>query len=79
MSNQVTTSKTTYEAIRAGFVAFALEKNRGLHRTSPKAPATQVGSLKGERPDGSLKLPGIRSGLLTAAESPTKLRAFSER
>jgi hypothetical protein len=59
--------ETTYEAIRAGFVALALEKN---HRATPfivDARALQEAASHASSPADLLSIKGIENGLLTAA------------
>ena len=59
--------ETTYEAMRAGFVALALEKN---HRATPfivEARALQEAASHAKNPVDLLKVKGIENGLLTAA------------
>src|SRR5438309_11918516 len=58
---------TTYEAIRAGFVALALEKNRRATPYVAEARALKSAASKAKVPMDLLKLPAIRSGMLTAA------------
>jgi hypothetical protein len=59
--------KTTYEAVRAGFVALALEKNRRATPYVAEARALKSTALKVKAPIDLLKIGGIQSGLLTAA------------
>lgn len=59
--------KTTYEAIRAGFVALALEKNRRATPFVAEARALKSAALKAKVPIDLLKIPEIRVALLTAA------------
>lgn len=58
---------TTYEAIRAGFVALALEKNRKATPYVAEARALQAAASLAKTPADLLKIKGIESGLLTAA------------
>jgi len=58
---------TTYEAIRAGFVALALEKNRRATPYVEQARALQKAASLVKKPADLLKAKGIESGLLTAA------------
>ncbi len=59
--------ETTYEAIRAGFVALALEKNRRATPFVVEARALKSAASKAKTPIALLKIPEIRAGLLTAA------------
>lgn len=59
--------KTTYEAVRAVFVALALEKNRRATPYVAEARALKSAALKTKAPIELLQIPGIQSGLLTAA------------
>lgn len=58
---------TTREAIRAGFVALALEKNRRATPYVTEARALQEAASSAKTPADLLKVKGIESGLLTAA------------
>jgi len=58
---------TTYEAIRAGFVALALEKNRRATPYVAEARALKEAATQAESPVELLKIKGIEMGLLTAA------------
>lgn len=58
---------TPYEAIRAGFVALALEKNRRATPFVAEARALKVSASKAERPQDLLQMESIRASLLTAA------------
>ena len=58
---------TTYEAIRAGFVALALEKNRRATPFVAEARALQAAASSAKIAVGLLAIEGIESGLLTAA------------
>lgn len=58
---------TTYEAIRAGFVTLALEKNRRATPYVAEARALQEATLTANTPFDLLKIKGINRGLLTAA------------
>jgi hypothetical protein len=58
---------TTYEAIRAGFVALALEKNRRATPHIEQARALQSAASQAKTPADLLHIEGIESGLLTAA------------
>jgi hypothetical protein len=59
--------RTTYEAIRAGFVALALEKNRRATPFVAQARALKAAASKAKTPPDLLKIPEIQSALLTAA------------
>lgn len=59
--------ETTYEAIRAGFVALAIEKNRRATPFVAEARALKSAASKAKVPIDLIKIPGIRAGLLTAA------------
>ena len=59
--------ETTYEAVRAGFVALALEKNRRATPFVAQARALKTVASKARSPRDLLKIPDIQSGLLTAA------------
>ena len=58
---------TTYEATRAGFVAFALEKNRRATPFIEQARALKAAANKAKAPVDLLKIDSIRLALLTAA------------
>ncbi|MCC6167319.1 MAG: restriction endonuclease [Caldilineaceae bacterium] len=58
---------TTYEAIRAGFLALALEKNRKASRLVGEARALQAAALAVGKPGDLRDIGGIRIGLLTAS------------
>ena len=58
---------TSYEAIRAGFVALALEKNRRATPFVTQARALKVSASKAKTPSGLLSIKEIESALLTAA------------
>lgn len=58
---------TTYKAIRAGFVALALEKNRRATPFVAEARALKEAASQAESPIELLKIKGIEMGLLTAA------------
>lgn len=65
---------TTYEAIRAGFVALALEKNRRATPFVAEARALKEAASQAESPIELLKIKGIEMGLLTAAGlSPNRI------
>src|SRR5207245_5383221 len=59
--------ETTYEAVRAGFVALALEKNRRATPYVAEARALKSAASKAKAAIELLKIPGIQAGLLTAA------------
>ncbi len=59
--------ETTYEAIRAGFVALALEKNRRATPFVAEARALKSAASRAKVPIDLQKIPEIRAGLLTAA------------
>lgn len=59
--------ETTYEAVRAGFVALALEKNRQATPYVEEARALKVAALTAKIPSDLLNIPDIQSALLTAA------------
>jgi type II restriction enzyme len=59
--------ETSYEAIRAGFVALALEKNRRASPFIAEARALKSAASKAETPADLLDMAEIQPGLLTAA------------
>lgn len=59
--------ETTYEAIRAGFVALALEKNRRATPYVAEARALKSAASQAKTPHDLLRIPEIQAGLLTAA------------
>ena len=59
--------QTSYEAVRAGFVALALEKNRQASPYVEEARVLKVLAEKARKPSDLVKIDGIESGLLTAA------------
>jgi hypothetical protein len=59
--------ETTYEAVRAGFVALALEKNRRATPYVEEARALKVAASSAKTPRDLLDIPDIQSALLTAA------------
>ena len=59
--------ETTYEAVRAGFVALALEKNRRATPFVAQARALKAAASKAKSPAGLLKISDIQTALLTAA------------
>ncbi len=58
---------TTYESVRAGFVALALEKNRRATPFLAQARALKVAAAKAKKPSELLKIEDIQAALLTAA------------
>ncbi len=58
---------TTYEAVRAGFVALALEKNRRATPFVEQARSLKISAFKAETPADLLNIEGIQPALLTAA------------
>lgn len=58
---------TTYEAVRAGFVAQALEKNRRATPLISEARTLKAAASKAKKPTDLLKMEGIQQALLTAA------------
>lgn len=59
--------QTTYEAVRAGFVALALEKNRRATPFVAQARALKVSAAEAKTPADLLKIADIQPALLTAA------------
>lgn len=59
--------ETTYEAIRAGFVALALEKNRRATPFVAQARALKIAASKAKTPADLHKFEEIQSALVTAA------------
>jgi len=59
--------QTSYEAVRAGFVALALEKNRRATPYVAQARALKTAASKAHKPLDLLRIEGIRPALLTAA------------
>ena len=59
--------ETPYEAVRAGFVALALEKNRRATPHIAQARALKAAASQAKSPSGLLGLPEIQQALLTAA------------
>ena len=59
--------ETTYEAVRAGFVALALEKNRRATPFVAQARALKTAASKARSPRDLLNIPDIQPALLTAA------------
>jgi len=62
-----TNLQTTYEAIRAGFVALALEKNRRATPFVDRARSLKVAASQVEGPRDLLSIHEIQAALLTAA------------
>jgi hypothetical protein len=58
---------TPYEAVRAGFVALALEKNRRATPFVAMARALKASASQAKKPHDLLKIIEIRAALLTAA------------
>ncbi|MBI4824577.1 MAG: restriction endonuclease [Nitrospirae bacterium] len=59
--------ETSYEAVRAGFVALALEKNRRATPFVAQARALKAAASKAKSADDLLKIQEIQPALLTAA------------
>ena len=59
--------ETTYEAVRAGFVALALEKNRRATPFVAQARALKTAASKAKSPAGLLDIPEIEPALLAAS------------
>jgi len=59
--------ETTYEAIRAGFIDLALEKNRRSTPFVAQARALKAAASRARDPNDLLKIEGIQQGLLAAA------------
>ncbi len=59
--------ETTYETVRAGFVALALEKNRRATPFVAQARALKAAASKAKLPADLLKFPDIQTALVTAA------------
>ena len=70
--------ETTYEAIRAGFVALALEKNRRATPYVAEARALKSAASQAKTPQDLLKNPDIQTGLLTAAGVSDKAANYLE-
>lgn len=66
--------KTSYAAIRAGFVALALEKNRRATPFVDEARNLKAAASRAATPKDLLKMKEIRPGLLTAAGVSDKAR-----
>lgn len=58
---------TAYEAVRAGFIALALEKNRRATPFIEQARALKVAASAASNPAALINIEGIQSALLTAA------------
>lgn len=58
---------TTYEQIRAGFVALALERNRRATPFVEEARALKIAAAKVKNPRDLIKIPALKAALLTAA------------
>jgi hypothetical protein len=59
--------RTTYEAIRAGFISLALERNRRATPFVEQARALKAAASRAKSPAELLGMPDIQSALLTAA------------
>jgi hypothetical protein len=59
--------QTSYEAVRAGFVSLALEKNRRATPFVAQARALKAAASKAKTPAELMKIPEIQPALLTAA------------
>ena len=59
--------ETSYEAVRAGFIALALEKNRRATPFIAQARALKTAANKAKSANGLLQIPTIQAALLTAA------------
>lgn len=70
--------ETSYEAIRAGFVALALEKNRRATPFVAQARALKAAASRAKTPADLLKIKEIQSGLLTAAGVSDKATNYLE-
>ena len=68
--------KTAYEAVRAGFVALALEKNRRATPHIAEAQALSSAARKAKAPAELLKIADIQAGLLTAAGISDKAAGY---
>lgn len=66
--------ETTYEAVRAGFVALALEKNRRATPFVAEARALKEAASRARTPHDLLRIESIQPGLLTAAGVSDKAR-----
>jgi len=65
--NSAADLQTTYEAVRAGFVALALEKNRRATPFVAQAQALKAAATRARSPMDLLQLRDIRPALITAA------------
>lgn len=65
--NSASDLKTTYEAVRAGFVDLALEKNRRATPFVDEARALKAAATKAKDPMDLLNIVNIRPALITAA------------
>ena len=70
--------ETTYEAIRAGFVALALEKNRRATRFVEEARALKAAASRAKTNAELANMADIQSGLLTAAGVSDKAARYLE-
>jgi hypothetical protein len=68
--------ETTYEAIRAGFVALALEKNRRATPFIAQARALKAAASRAKAPGNLAKIDEIQIALLTAAGVSDKARKY---
>lgn len=59
--------RTSYEAIRAGFIALALERNRRATPFVEQARALKAAALRAKKPAELLDMADIQAALLTAA------------
>lgn len=75
--------ETTYEAVRAGFVALALEKNRRATPFIAQARALKVAATSAKIPTDLLKIEEIQPALVTAAgvsdKAANHLQALEKR
>jgi Restriction endonuclease BsobI len=67
---------TSYEAIRAGFIALALEKNRRATPFVAQARALKVAASQARSPSDLLNVEEIQTALLTAAGISDKAVAY---
>jgi type II restriction enzyme len=67
---------TTYEAVRAGFVALTLERNRRATPFVEQARALQAAAAKAAIPDDLFRIEGIQPALLTAAGVSDKAAGY---
>ena len=68
--------ETTYEAVRAGFVSLALEKNRQSTPYVEEARALKVAASKAKTPSDLLTIADIQSALLTSAGLSDKAKNY---